>query len=77
MNRTYRIGERVSFTFETKTGSGGRLSNYAIGEVVKIGKRLTVRIVNGADQHRYWRDRWLGKFKVVHPERIIPLEPAE
>lgn len=66
----FAVGQVVNYTFETKPRSGGRTNNYATGEIVKVGKRLSVKITDGHDQRHFWRDAYIGKVKVIDPRRV-------
>jgi len=73
----FEVGQNVTFVFETKTRAGGRINNYATGTIEKVGQRLSVRITDPlGEKDRYWREQWVGKIKVIHPDRVIPDLPA-
>lgn len=67
------MGQVVAFTFDTPGRSRGtRHRNYATGQVVKVGKRLSIKVLDDPAAHPYWREAHVGTIKVVSPNRVIP-----
>lgn len=67
-----KVDQVVSFVF-TSAGRGSyRQRNYAEGIVVKVGKKLSIRVLDKPDAHEFWRNTHVGKIKVVSKSAVIP-----
>jgi hypothetical protein len=69
------VGQLVHFVFTTSGRGSVRHRSYAQGEVMKIGKRLTIKVVDDPNAHEYWRKAHVGKLKVVGHAAVIPELP--
>ena len=69
----FEVGQTVSFTFDTPDRSKHR--NYATGVIEKVGKRLSVRVLDDPTKHVWWRNDHAGTVKVISPQRVIPELP--
>lgn len=70
------VGRVVNFIFTTAGRGAYRHRNYADGEVVKIGAKLSIKVLDKPDAHEYWRKAHAGKVKVVSRSAVIPDLPA-
>ncbi|TAL65842.1 MAG: hypothetical protein EPN79_11885 [Burkholderiaceae bacterium] len=66
------VGQLVSFVFTTAGKGSVRHRNYAFGEVVKVGGRISIKVQDDPRQHEYWRIAHVGKIKVVGYSAVIP-----
>ena len=72
----FEVGQTVSFTFDTPGSSSGvKHRNYATGVIEKVGKRLSVRVLDDPTKHIWWRNDHAGTVKVISPQRVIPELP--
>ncbi len=65
------VGQEVSFVFTTAGRGSVRHRNYARGKVVRVGKRLSIRVLDDPQAHEYWRKDHVGKVKVVPSSAIV------
>lgn len=69
------LGQVVDFTFTTLGRGSVRHTHYATGEVVKVGKRISVRVRPdglSTGKHDFWNTGHIGAVKVINPDSIIP-----
>lgn len=66
------VGQVVDFVFTTAGKGSARHRNYAQGEVVKIGSKLSIKVLDDPSAHEYWRKAHVGTIKVVIRLAVIP-----
>ena len=66
------VGQVVNFTFTTSGHGAYRHRNYAEGEVIRAGTKLSIKVLDKPDAHEYWRTAHVGKVKVVSRSAVIP-----
>ncbi|MBC3871513.1 hypothetical protein [Undibacterium oligocarboniphilum] len=69
---TVQVSQVVNFVFTTAGRGSVRHRNYAVGEVLKVGAKLSIKVLDDPTQHEYWRSEHVGKVKVVSPSAVIP-----
>lgn len=70
-----QVGQIVNFVFTTPGRGSVRHRNYAEGEVMKVGAKLSIKVLDDTTQHEYWRSAHVGKVKVVSPSAVVPELP--
>ena len=66
------VGQVVNFIFTTSGRGAYRHRNYAEGEVIRAGTKLSIKVLDKPDAHEYWRKAHVGKVKVVSRSAVIP-----
>lgn len=69
--RGIAVGQLVTFVFTTAGRGSVRHRSYAQGEVMKIGSRLSIKVLDDPRAHEYWRKAHVGKIKVVGHSAVI------
>ena len=69
--REIEVGQIVTFVFTTHGRGSVRHRHYARGEVMRVGKKLSIRVLDDPERHQYWRDTYVGKIKVVPTSAVI------
>lgn len=67
-----QVGQVVNLVFTTAGRGSVRQRNYAKGEVMKVGARLSIKVLDNPREHEYWRKAHIGKVKVVTVSAVIP-----
>lgn len=66
------VGKVVNFVFTTAGRGAYRHRNYAQGEVVRVGAKLSIKVLDKPDAHEFWRKAHVGTIKVVSASAVIP-----
>ena len=67
------VGQVVSFTFTTVGRGSVRHCNLVKGDVVKVGAKLSINVLDEPKAHEFWRTVHVGKVKASASAVIPPL----